>query len=353
MIRLTWLQFRAQALVACGVLAVIAVALAVTGPALVHDYATNVAACQAHGDCDAAIKDLATRFRGLPQLSDVLLVVPALVGIFWGAPLIARELETGTFRLAWTQSITRRRWLGVKLGLVGLSSMAVAGLLSFMLTWWASPIDRASLNRLSPALFGERGIVPVGYAALAFTLGVTAGMLLRRTLPAMAATLVAFLGTRLAVTYWVRPHLIPPARITRPLLLPGGPRPTTLGADTVQPDSWVISDRTINAAGHVIGSNGGIGPNGGILFRPAPGGLTLEGGGFCPGLQTPTGSNRGVSGFSEAFQHCNDKLGIREVLIYQPGSRYWALQGLETAVCLGLALALAGFCFWWIRRRLT
>jgi len=66
----------------------------------------------------------------------IILVVPALLGIFWGAPLVANELETGTYRLAWTQSVTRKRWLAAKLGLVGLWSMAVAGLLSFIVTLW-------------------------------------------------------------------------------------------------------------------------------------------------------------------------------------------------------------------------
>ena len=55
-------------------------------------------------------------------LITLVLVVPALIGMFWGAPLIAHELETGTFRLAWTQSVSRRRWLLVKMGLVGLAA---------------------------------------------------------------------------------------------------------------------------------------------------------------------------------------------------------------------------------------
>src|SRR5262249_52817678 len=74
----------------------------------------------------------------------LLLVTPAVIGVFWGAPLVAREIETGTFRLAWNQSVTRARWLAVKLGLIGLASMATARLRSLMLTWWASPIDRAA-----------------------------------------------------------------------------------------------------------------------------------------------------------------------------------------------------------------
>jgi hypothetical protein len=77
---------------------------------------------------------------------------PAVIGIFWGAPLIARELETGTFRLAWTQSITRTRWLAVKLALTGLVAMAVTEALGLMYGWWAAPIAQAAGSILHPAL---------------------------------------------------------------------------------------------------------------------------------------------------------------------------------------------------------
>ena len=147
---------------------------------------------------------------------------PALIGIFWGAPLVARELETGTFRLAWTQSVTRTRWLAVKLGVVGLASMAVAGLLSLMVTWWSSPIDRvnASIVRLVRSARHR----PVGYAAFAFVLGVTAGVLIRRTLPAMATTLAAFVATRLLFNHFVLPKLIaadPTVLCTQSAIRPG------------------------------------------------------------------------------------------------------------------------------------
>ena len=108
-----------------------------------------------------------------------MIVVPGVIGVFWGAPLVARELETGTYRLAWTQSVTRARWIAVKLGVVGLASMAAAGLLSLMVTWWSSPIDRVNMTLYTS--FDQRGIVPIGYAAFAFALGVLAGVLIRRT----------------------------------------------------------------------------------------------------------------------------------------------------------------------------
>jgi hypothetical protein len=167
MIWLTWRQFRAQAIAAAAALAVAAVAFAVTGPHLAHLYDTSTSAGNFLTDVNAD-----TTYKTLDVLGIVVLfLAPALIGVFWGAPLITRELETGTFRLAWNQSVTRTRWAVIKVGLIGLASMATAGLLSLMLTWWASPIDTAaglttghggslSLNRLTPFLFATRGITP-------------------------------------------------------------------------------------------------------------------------------------------------------------------------------------------------
>ena len=121
MIRFTWLQFRMQAAVAFGALAAVAVVLALTGPHLVHLYDTTVATCSGASRLLAGHERVRDQ-RPLPATGPglVLLAVPALLGIFWGAPLVARELETGTYRLAWTQGVTRKRWLAAKLGLVGL-----------------------------------------------------------------------------------------------------------------------------------------------------------------------------------------------------------------------------------------
>jgi ABC-type transport system involved in multi-copper enzyme maturation permease subunit len=211
MIRFAWLQARTQTAVAVAALAAAAILAAITGPRLLHFYDANVATCQFSTDCASVTTVFLSSYRWMQVAAPaVLLVLPALIGAFWGAPLIARELETGTFRLAWTQSVTRQRWLAVKLGLTGLASMAVAGLLSLILTWWFSPIDRVQRNPLTPAMFGVRGITPIGYAAFAFALGVTAGVLIRRTVPAMAATIVVFTGVRLAFSLWVRPCLIAP-----------------------------------------------------------------------------------------------------------------------------------------------
>jgi ABC-type transport system involved in multi-copper enzyme maturation permease subunit len=343
-ILLTWRQVRAQALLALGLLALVAILAIITGPHLVHLYDVNVAPCKLPSDCSPVLNAFLLNDHFLQAtLNTLVLVTPALTGIFWGAPLISRELETGTYRLVWTQSLTRRRWLVVKIGLVGLASMAVSGLISLTVTWWSSPFDRVNLNRFTPAMFGERGLTPIGYAAFAFAFGVAAGVLIRRAVPTMAATLAAIVAARLAIGYLVRPHLISPVKSITAFPA-GGTGPTAA------PGGWTLSQQTINAAGHVIGQDGGIGSNGGFGFRRNPDGtLLLQGVGTCPGKPDPL-ARFPQQGFLQA---CVNHFRLRNVLTYQPASRYWAFQWYETAIFLALALALAGFSIWWVRRHLT
>jgi hypothetical protein len=335
MIWLTWRQFRIQTLVAAALLAASAVALAITGAHLAHLYATSgIGNCHAHGDCQPATSNFlfqvnATLANHLPLLfGTALVVVPAVIGVFWGAPVIARELEAGTYRLAWNQSITRTRWLAVKLALVGLAGMAAAGLFSLMVTWSASPIDAVNMNRLLPSVFSQRGIAPVGYAAFAFALGVTAGLLIRRTVPAMAVTLAVFTAVQFLMR-WVRPHLIAPVRATTALTAAninfvnvtignGGPSRMTAFAMGNPPGAWVVSSQDLDRAGHVF-------------TGPAP--LACQGGN------------------QQACTAAIARLHLRQLVTYQPASRFWAFQWQETAIFLAVAMALAGFCFWQVRRR--
>jgi hypothetical protein len=268
---LAWRQFRTQALVVTGALAALAVALAITGPRLVHTYDTTVRTCRTHGDCGSVMNAFSGSYLLLQGVTFLVLLAPALIGIFWGAPLVARELETGTFRLAWTQSVSRSRWFVTKVVLIGLACVVVAGLLSLMVTWWFSPIDRVTVaGPFSTSFYDRRDIVPVAYAAFAFALGVTAGILIRRTLPAMAATLVGYIGTRVAVFDWVRPYFMTPLRVMAAFQVPGGNGPFVVGTGVTNATDWVISDQTLNASGAVIGQNGGLGSNGGFGVMWAP-----------------------------------------------------------------------------------
>jgi hypothetical protein len=348
MIWLAWRQFRGGALAAAIALIIVGVVSVLTGPHLVHLYDALVAPCRPAGNgCSNATNSLLNADRDLAGWLGVLVVlVPGLVGIFWGAPLVARELEHETFRLAWTQSVTRARWLGIKLAVVGLASMAVAGLVTLAVTWWSSPLDHANMAPF--ASFDKRDIVPIGYAAFAFVLGVTAGMVIRRMLPAMVTVLVVFVAVRLAVGNWVRPHFGTPLRSTTPDVLIAS---TTNNPKTGPAGDWVLSSTTINGAGHVIGRNG----NAGMSIDVGSHGVDIHGIGTCanlvPHLTQPNAQSRDAA--TTLVQRCVTQLHIRDVVTYQPASRYWAFQWYETALFVGLALLLVGFCFWWIRRRLS
>ena len=342
MMWLTWRQFRPQAIAAAAVLAVLAVVLLASGFSLAHLYTTSgLAACPAHHDCESLASSFLRRARSgwYDQLhglaGGIVLLAPAVIGMFWGAPLITREIETGTFRLAWNQSVSRYRWIGVKLGLIGLASMVAAALASLMVTWWAAPIDRAvvlagsasptTVTRFTPAAFAASGVVPVGYAAFAFALGVTAGVLVRRTVPAMAVTLAGFAAVQLAWPSWIRPHLIAPVHAVLALgkvSLGGfgeGPGNGLFLSAGSKGDGWILSSHAVNAAGQAISR--------------VPGGCSTQTGG--PG----------------AFLACLARNGVRVAVTYQPGSRYWTFQWYESAIFLVLAAVLAGFCYWRVSRR--
>jgi hypothetical protein len=347
---LAWRQFRTQAAVAIGGLAVVALTLTITEPHLVHLYNSSVVTCRANGDCPAAIAALQTTDLRLQNgLNAVLIVVPALIGIFWGAPLIARELDAGTYRLAWTQSVTRTRWLITKIAVVGLAGMAVAGILSLMATWWFHPLDRANMNQFGT--FDQRDIALIGYAAFAFALGVTIGVMIRRPLPAMAITFVAFIAVRLMDAIWVRPHLMTP--VDQVLAL----NPNTMsyissngGPAILQPDvpfiqnAWIISTAVVDKGGHSLTAQ--------IVANACPNLATQLGGGPQAG-----GSSIGPApaAVQKALHDCVVKVGntFHQVVTYQPASRYWAFQWYEGAMFFALALLMVGFSLWWVRRRLT
>jgi ABC-type transport system involved in multi-copper enzyme maturation permease subunit len=360
MIWLAWRQFRVQAYVAIGLLAAVGAALGVTGPALVHAYDSVVRTCATHADCGPVTQSFEQRDHLLlAGLTVVVIAAPALVGAFWGAPLIARELENRTYRLAWTQSVTRARWVAVKLALVGLASVAAAGLLSLMLTWWASPLD--TVNGDPYGVFDSRNIVPVGYAAFAFALGVMLGVLIRRTVPAMAATLAGFAVVRLAFIRLVRFRLIPPLHRLTAFRVPVPGVPFGPGDGALNANDYIVSEQTIDRSGHVVGQFGGVGPEGIFGFKRLTDGATqFVGVGRCPNTfpvtSIPTGVDQQLGpsrSFAKAAQECVNHFDIRNLVTYQPISRYWGFQWYEMSIYLVLALLLAAFSWWWVRRRLS
>ncbi|MFI6484368.1 ABC transporter permease [Nonomuraea sp. NPDC050663] len=355
MIWLTWRQFRGSATMTAAVLAVLATALALTGPELAAAYAAGIEECVPDGTCiDFFDRFFAGHDIAFLALTLVVLVVPALVGLFWGAPLVSRELEAGTHLLVWNQSVTRGRWLAVKLGLAGLAAMTAAGVCGLAVTWWSAPLDRSAvpeMAQMAPVVFGARGIAPMAYAAFAFVLGVTVGMLVRRMLPAMALTLVAFAAIQLAMPMLVRPHLMPPASGTFELgrenldgigAPQGGSLQVFLRTSAVpgHPGAWVLSSRLVDQAGRTVSaSDGSSGPSSTIV-RAVP--VSTTSGPCSPQALSGGGCTAEIN-----------RLGYRQQATYHPLERFWAFQWIESGIYGLLTLGLTGLSFWWIRRRLS
>jgi hypothetical protein len=350
MIWLTWRQFRAGAAMMFAALAALAAIAGLTGPGLADDFSTGIAGCvtQSRGCSDFLQRFYHDNQEPFLAGTAVMLVLPALIGLFWGAPLVTRELETGTHRLVWNQSVTRTRWLAIKLALVGLAAMAAGGLGSLAVTWWSGPLDKSAASsgfpRMGPLLFAARGIVPIGYAAFAFALGVTVGTLVRRTLPAMTITLAVFVAVQIAMPLLVRPHLLAPARSTiaisssnvddlnRPR--EGGALRLTVKAQVADDTgAWVLSSHVVDASGRT--SRGDI-P---VSTSTGP----------CGAPPSPRNPGERISAcFAEIT-----RLGYRQRLTYQPSGRFWTFQWYETGIYTALSLALAGLGFSRIRRGLS
>jgi hypothetical protein len=340
MIWLTWRQFRAQALTAAAILAAGALYLLITGPQMHHAYSVDLASCTPQSNCGFVLGHLQHDYETAFNLAQLLVIAaPGLIGIFWGAPLIGRELETGTHQLAWNQSVTRTRWLAVKLAGVGAASIATAALLSYLLTWWAGPLDHINGNRFGVGTFPTRDIAPLGYAAFAFALGTTAGLLLRRTIPAMAVTLAVFIGIQILVPNVIRPNLLPSTTVSYPInqttpatgiYTQGGGAAIYFANLPEPPGAWVISSPPVE------NSSGGVVPASSHLncFPPT-----------SPGVIKSKGPD------THQIATCLASYDLHETVTYQPASHYWPLQWYETGIFLALSGALSGISFWWIRRR--
>ena len=362
MIWLTLRQFRLNAAVAAAVLLALAVVLALTGPDLADEYTRRA---------DAFFDWLATRKweQNVYTVGTIAgFAVPVLLGMFWGAPMIARELEAGTHRLVWSQSITRQRWLATKLGVGMLGAAAVGGILGLAMTWWAHPVDKAvngssgadangilQVPRLVPEMFASRGLAPIGYAVVAFAIGVLAGALIRRTVPAMAVTLAAYILIQVVMPSLVRPHLVAPIDTTA----------------KIAPGSIHGIMGTPPAGGGALGHQGSVSPDAaGTIERLDVG--SVPAGAWLLTQETVDAADKPVHSFgswvadclgpprtdpsvvdSPAKQACYDRLaadGYRQHVSYHPASHYWALQWRETGLLLGLAALLVGGCFWRLRR---
>jgi hypothetical protein len=321
----TWQQYRYQAAFAAALFVVLAVVLLITGLHAAAVWHSALTQCAKNGTCASLPgSNLSLTSPAFMSLVVFTTAVPLLPGLFWGAPAVAYELEAGTHQFAWTQSITRRRWLAVRTGWLLLAAAALAGVVSAIVTWWSGPENALTADAFQVNRFDITDIVPVGYAVFAMALGICAGTLLRRTLPALAVTLAGFAGLRALTALWLRPHYMTPVTAYYKLTAPFTPAGSYLGI-----------------------TQGIIGPDG---KTPA---LNAGASGYgYDGLPIPAAClHAAASPDPQAVVPCLAAHGYRGYLTYQPAGRFWAFQGIETGIFVVLAAVLIGVTFWVLKRR--
>ncbi len=190
---LIWRQHRNQVALAGIALGALAIVLAITGVHMASTYHSALRSCGATGSCDSVGDGLFNGDGAVIDLVNFTVVVPLILGLFWGAPVVAREIEEGTHMLIWTQSVTRRHWLAGKTVALLCATASIGGVLAVAVTWWSRTLDLSQHNRFNK--FDVQGIVPVAYAIFGAALGLAAGAVIRRTLPALAATLGIMVAT--------------------------------------------------------------------------------------------------------------------------------------------------------------
>ncbi len=322
--RMAWVTWRQHRLALAGVavlLGGLALWVWLTGLQVHHDYAAAVACRPASsGACGNLASYFMADWPTAQLIATLLQAVPALIGAFVGAPVLSRELETGTFRFAWTLGFGRWRWTLAKLVPLGAAVAAAAGLFSLLFSWYFQPFfsqqlfsGGANTIPLAALVFDLRGVAFAAWTLAAFAIGALAGMLIRRAVPAIAVTLAAYTGLALAVGLYLRQHYLIPLRTSQP---------------DVPRFAWIISQQWYKGGQPVSQS---------ALTQALQGAQVTGKGGGIP--QSPSITQYLV-------QH-----GYTLWTSYQPGSRFWPFQWIEGGWLLALSALLTAAAVWQVRRR--
>ena len=320
MIWVSWRLQRTEVLIAAAIFALLAALLVPTGIEIASAYHQDgLSAClsqNASDGCNQAIDAFTSRFDRLRSLIAWLTIIPGLIGVLLAAPFVL-ELENGTYRLAWTQSITRRRWIASKLGLSIVVALLAALALAVLETWWHAPFVRLE-GRMDNSVYDSEGTVVFGYTLFALGLALAVGAVWRRTVPALVVAFAGYFAARVFVDTWLRQHLVTPLSATWPVLVSAHAGVRKIGGKPASLNhALVISQGPSDKLGHPVSVLGGV----------------------CSKAQVISGNCLAQRG--GGYMHA----------VYEPASRFWLLQGIETAMFGGIALVLIGFAAWWTHER--
>jgi ABC-type transport system involved in multi-copper enzyme maturation permease subunit len=321
-----WRQYRVTAAIAGAVLAAFAILFLITGLQDAARWHAALANCAKGGTCGDLARTVSLGSGPLHALTFLTLAAPLLFGMFWGSPAVARERETGTVQFAWTQSVTRRHWLSVKAGWLLLAGAVFGGAVAGIVTWWYAPVNALKLGQFTQGFSDIQGIVPIGYAVFAVALGIAAGTLIDRSLPALAVTGGVFLAVRLVVTYWVRVHYVPAVTTIYSLTQ----------SFTPKGEFWPLAQGVMLPGGQLS-----------TALSAGPGYIASNSQAAIPAACRP----QALAGQMNSALECLTRLGYRSFTTYQPGYRFWPFQFIETGIFVALAAVLIAVTFLVLRRR--
>jgi hypothetical protein len=307
----TWRQHRAALSGVAVFLGLLAVYLWLTGLQIHHAYAT---ACHQPSSLACNIDFTGKYATTVNVLRVFLQAAPALIGAFAGAPVLAREMETGTFRFAWTQGFGRWRWTLGKLVVLAVAVSAAAGAFSALFSWYLRPFSAAGYAiPFATDVFDLREVAFAAWTLAAFAIGALAGMLIRRTVPAIAATLAVYAGLALTTALYLRERYMTPLLTTK----------LNLPASTWTVNQWYT--------------------RGGKFAFEARGSQLVS------TVQSLCSPRIGAGVFSPA--QCLSQHGYTQWSSYQPATRFWAFQWIEGGWLLVLSALLIAVTVWLVRRR--
>jgi hypothetical protein len=312
---MTWLAWRLQrteTLVAAGILALVAALLVPTGISMSNSYHHNgLGSCLTPNPGFACVQKIGafqSHNQALNFVTNWFTLLPGVLGVLLAAPFIL-DLEHGTYRLVWTQSITRRRWVAVKLGLAVVAAVATSAVLIALITWWRTPLTDIG-GRLDTGTYDTTGVVAIGYALFALGLAVALGAVWRRSAVSLTVAFVGYFAVRIIDDYWLRNQLASPLKATW-----RGVHNLPHGLENAN-----ILSQTITVNGRVVESGGS---SGGVI-------------GAHSQLAAPG------SGQNAVFH-----------AVYQPASYFWTLQIRETLLFTAVAGVFLLFAAVWTQRRVS
>jgi hypothetical protein len=306
--QLIWRLHRGQAYFAILALAAFALLLLITGVVMATDYHRFLANCALTHTCSNGQGELFSGDGAIFEVVNLTIVVPLLFGLFWGAPLVSKELEDGTQHLIWTQGVTRRRWLSTNV-MWCLGATAIWGtVISLLVLWWRVP-ENALGSRFDA--FDQQGIVPIAYSLFAVALGIAVGSFFKRVLPSIATTLGAFVLVRAAIGFYLRPRYMTPLTKIVAIKAP----------ESNPPGSWLISQGIVSPHGHTLAH--GLTPN-----------------------DLPAACQVGASVDKGSIVSCLTSHGFQNAITFQPADRFWAFQGIESGIFLVLSVGLIAISYW-------